>query len=85
MKRFGTLKHLGSAVLILLAATASAQVTSVNDIKTPPLRKFETPQPKRIALANGMVIFLQEDHELPLIKGRAIIRGVKVGPSLARS
>jgi zinc protease len=63
------------SLLTLLAATASAQVTSHLDIKTPPLRKFETVQPKRIALPNGMVIFLQEDHELPLIKGRATIRG----------
>ena len=45
------------SLLILLAATASAQVNSHRDIKTPPLRKFETPQPKRIALPTGMVIF----------------------------
>jgi zinc protease len=70
MKRLGM-----TAVLVLLAATASAQVTSVDQIKTPPLRKFENVQPKRIALPNGLVIFLQEDHELPLIKGRATIRG----------
>lgn len=70
MKRLGM-----TAVLVLLAATASAQVTSVDQIRTPPLRKFENVQPKRIALPNGIVIFLQEDHELPLIKGRATIRG----------
>lgn len=70
MKRLGL-----TSLLILLAATASAQVTSHRDIKTPPLRKFETVQPKRIALPNGMVLFLQEDHELPLIRGRATIRG----------
>jgi zinc protease len=64
-----------TAVLFLVAAAASAQVTSVDEIKTPPLRKFENVQPKRIALPNGMVIFLQEDHELPLIRGRATIRG----------
>ncbi|MDP9193524.1 MAG: insulinase family protein [Acidobacteriota bacterium] len=64
-----------SAVLLLLASTAAAQVTSHTEIKAPPLRKFSTPQPKRIALPNGMVIFLQEDHELPLIKGGALIRG----------
>jgi zinc protease len=62
-------------VTALFAFSAAAQVTSVGDIKTPPLRKFSTPQPKRIELSNGMVIFLQEDHELPLIKGRATIRG----------
>ena len=63
------------SLLTLLAVNLAAQVTSVQEIKTPPLRKFETVQPKRIALPNGMVIFLQEDHELPLIKGRATIRG----------
>lgn len=63
------------SLLILFAASIAAQVTSVQEIKAPPLRKFETVQPKRIALPNGMVIFLQEDHELPLIKGRATIRG----------
>jgi zinc protease len=63
------------AILTFLASTLSAQVKSVDEIKAPPLRKFSNPQPKRIALANGMVIFLQEDHELPLIKGSALIRG----------
>jgi zinc protease len=71
------MKKLASiAVLLLMAATgAFAQATSVTQIQSPPLRKFSMPQPKRIALANGMVIFLQEDHELPLIKGMAMIRG----------
>ena len=32
-------------------------------------------QPRRIALPNGLVIFLQEDHELPLVRGTARIRG----------
>lgn len=63
------------ASLLMLAGHALAQVSSVNDIKTPELRKFSMPQPKRIALSNGMVIFLQEDHELPLINATATIRG----------
>ena len=63
------------AAMLLMAAGASAQVTSHTEIKTPPLRKFAMPQPKRIALSNGMVIFIQEDHELPLIRGSATIRG----------
>jgi zinc protease len=63
------------AAMLLMASGALAQATSHTDIKTPPLRKFSMPQPKRIALANGMVIFLQEDHELPLIRGSATIRG----------
>jgi zinc protease len=61
--------------MLLMAAGASAQVTTYTEIKTPPLRSFSMPQPKRIALSNGMVIFIQEDHELPLIRGSATIRG----------
>src|SRR5207244_71745 len=45
------------------------------DIKTPPLHKVTIEQPKRIQLANGMVIFLMEDHELPLIRGFAEAHG----------
>lgn len=41
----------------------------------PPLPPFHAAEPKRIVLSNGMVIFLQEDHELPLIDGVARIRG----------
>jgi zinc protease len=39
------------------------------------LPEFHPQQPKRFVLPNGMVIFLQEDHELPLIDGTARIRG----------
>ena len=44
-------------------------------IKKPPLPGFHPQQPKRIELANGMVVFLQEDHELPTIDGIAYIKG----------
>ncbi len=44
-------------------------------IPIPPLPAFHPQEPKRIVLPNGMVIFLQEDHELPLIDGIARIRG----------
>ncbi|MFI5114740.1 MAG: M16 family metallopeptidase, partial [Terriglobales bacterium] len=39
------------------------------------LPAFHPAQPKRIELPNGMVVFLQEDHELPTIEGIARIRG----------
>ncbi|HVG22575.1 MAG TPA: pitrilysin family protein [Thermoanaerobaculia bacterium] len=60
---------------LFLAATALGQVRDYREIKTPSLRQFSMPQPKRIQLDNGMVIFLQEDRELPLVRGRATIRG----------
>jgi len=49
--------------------------TDWHKIAIPPLPAFKPQQPKRIELANGMVIFLQEDHELPLISGTMRIRG----------
>jgi zinc protease len=39
------------------------------------LPAFHPAQPKRIELPNGLVVFLQEDHELPMIDGTARIRG----------
>jgi zinc protease len=44
-------------------------------IAIPPLHAFKPVQPRRIELANGLVIFLQEDHELPFINGSILIRG----------
>ena len=57
---------------------AAAQASSWQQVPIPPLPAFKPQQPKRIQLSNGMVIFLQEDHELPLIDGTARIRGGSV-------
>jgi zinc protease len=69
------LKNLSIAAAALLALAGNAQVTDYHKIQTPPLHNFTPAQPKRIVLGNGLVIFLQEDHELPLISGRAVIHG----------
>ncbi len=70
------LKHpLMAAALLALASPGFTQVRSYKEIKTPALRTFTVAQPKRIELPSGMVIFLQEDHELPLIRGSALIHG----------
>ncbi|MEO8032819.1 MAG: pitrilysin family protein [Acidobacteriota bacterium] len=74
MKSIRTLGVIAVA-LLAVASPTFAQVKDYREIKTPALRAFSMPQPKRIQLANGMVIFLQEDHELPLIRGSATIRG----------
>ena len=39
-----------------------AQSSGWKQIPIPKLPAFNPPQPKRIELPNGMVIFLQEDH-----------------------
>jgi zinc protease len=66
---------LALAGLLAIPGLAFAQATDWKQIKKPPLRPFNPPQPVRVALPNGMVLFLQEDHELPLIGGFARIRG----------
>jgi zinc protease len=73
------------ASLLLLIATSlfvpgllPAQTQSWKQIPIPQLPVFKPQQPKRLELSNGLVIFLQEDHELPLIDGTARIRGGSV-------
>jgi zinc protease len=61
--------------LLVYASPAAAQATDWQQVNIPPLPAFHPQVPKRIVLPNGMVIFLQEDHELPLIDGIARIRG----------
>jgi zinc protease len=83
MKRFFLLTILTAMATIFVfilapVPQASAQAASWQQIQIPPLPAFKPPQPKRIELKNGMVIFLQEDHELPLIDGTARIRGGSV-------
>jgi zinc protease len=55
--------------------SAQASQQTWQQIPIPKLPAFHPAQPKRIELPNGMVIFLQEDHELPIIDGTARIRG----------
>ena len=66
-------------IVLALAAgqtpAARGQASDVQQIKIPPLPAFHPQEPKRVQLPNGMVFFLQEDHELPLIDGTARIRG----------
>jgi len=64
-----------AAATTLVAFSQNAAQTNWQKIPIPPLPAFKPQQPKRIQLSNGMVIFLQEDHELPLISGSARIRG----------
>jgi zinc protease len=59
----------------LFPSLAAAQATSWKQVPVPPLPAFHPQEPKRVELPNGMVVFLQEDHELPLIDGVARIRG----------
>ena len=78
MKRILILLMLIAVATVAPIPQAAAQATTWQQVPIPPLPAFKPQQPKRIQLSNGMVIFLQEDHELPLIDGTARIRGGSV-------
>ncbi len=63
-----------SVLLVPLAAGKEKQ-KPWEKIPAAPLKAFEPQRPKRVALPNGLVIFLQEDHELPLVHGWFFVRG----------
>lgn len=89
MKGYSTMRFAGVILTVLLTTMSGAAQTATSTpaksastsakpwtkIPIPPLHAFKPQQPKRIELANGLVIFLQEDHELPFINGTILIRG----------
>ena len=58
----------------LVQQAALAQVNDYRNLKYPTLPDFRIPKPEVFTLANGMQVFLMEDHELPLIQVNARIR-----------
>ena len=66
--------------LILMCAIGAAPMMAQQSrpwekIPIPPLREFKPQMPKRVELKNGIVIFLEEDHELPFVNGSVLIPG----------
>ncbi|GBE95026.1 peptidase M16 domain-containing protein [Nostoc cycadae WK-1] len=67
-----------------LAATTAAK--HYTELKLPALPAVKLPKYERFVLKNGLVVYLVEDHELPLVSGSALVRtgsrwepGEKVG------
>jgi zinc protease len=85
MQRTLFLTMLAAAAMFVTVPQAAAQAATLQQVPIPPLPAFQPQQPKRIELANGMVIFLQEDHELPLIDGSARIRGGSVNEPASKT
>ncbi len=54
-------------------AAAPAAGPSYKDLKYPPLRPVQIPKVDSTTLANGMRLYLLEDHELPLVNGTALV------------
>jgi zinc protease len=60
----------------LFCGVAGAQTIppSYKDLKYPPLREIQIPKVEESTLPNGLRIYLLENHELPLIRGLALVR-----------
>jgi zinc protease len=66
-----------SVLLVLgfnFSASAIAQAKHYTELQLPPLPEVKLPKYERMVLKNGMVVYLMEDHELPLVNGTAVIR-----------
>ncbi|TVQ05345.1 MAG: insulinase family protein [Leptolyngbya sp. DLM2.Bin27] len=60
--------------VLLLAWQAPASALTprfYDELEFPPLRDIELPDYERYELPNGLVVYLLEDHELPLVSGSA--------------
>jgi zinc protease len=69
------------ALVLLLSAPAAAQ-KHYRDLVYPPLRELTVPEVERIELPNGLALYLLEDHSLPKVEGRALIRtGSRLEPA----
>jgi len=73
-------RPLAIAALVLAGMIAPCVIVAQENkpwerIPIPKLHEFHPQQPKRIELKNGIVLFLQEDHELPFVSGSVLIPG----------
>jgi len=64
---------LAFSLVCILAATAAQAEKPWEKIKIPELNPIELPDYERVELDNGMVVYLAEDHEFPLVELSATI------------
>jgi zinc protease len=66
---------------VITPATASTP-KHYTELSFPPIPEVQPPAYKRFTLKNGLVVYLLEDHELPLVSGSILIRtGERFDPS----
>ncbi|MGM3304812.1 M16 family metallopeptidase [Anabaena sp. WFMT] len=69
-----------SALVIALLLTfnfsrvATAAAKHYTDLQFTPVSEVKLPKYERFVLDNGLVVYLMEDHELPLVSGTALVK-----------
>ncbi|MEM8777557.1 MAG: pitrilysin family protein [Cyanobacteria bacterium P01_G01_bin.49] len=71
---FGLLLIATLLVLIFRFPAIAQTPLHYTELEFPPLEEITIPEYERYQLENGMVVYLMEDHQLPLVKGNAIIK-----------
>lgn len=74
IRRAGLSLAMAPLAAMLAVSSAAGQAASPADIEYPPLRNVEIQQAERVEMDNGIVVFLLEDHQLPLIDVSVRIR-----------
>ncbi|HBB36108.1 MAG TPA: peptidase M16 [Cyanobacteria bacterium UBA8803] len=77
LKSLGWVGLVGVTILLVVMsrwAVATPAPRHYTDLTFPPLPEIELPAYTRYQLNNGMVVYLMEDHELPLVSGTAMVR-----------
>ncbi|MDB9311813.1 pitrilysin family protein [Spirulina sp. CS-785/01] len=75
---------LATVALVFLSSQSvnAATARHYTELEFPPLKELEFPDYDRFTLDNGMVVYLVEDHELPLIQGTALVKtGSRLEPA----
>lgn len=70
----GSLTFVAVMALSWQAPAAAITARHYTELEFPPLREIQIPDFERYELDNGMVVYLVEDHELPLVSGSATFR-----------
>lgn len=61
-------------ILVLFVISPLWAQKSYKDLKYPPLGELKIPEVKREILPNGMILFLAEDHQLPVIGVSVLVK-----------
>ena len=71
-------KKINCLLLVIILMLFSTQYIyaqkSYKDLKYPPLGELKIPEVKREVLPNGMILFLAEDHQLPVIGVSVLVK-----------
>lgn len=85
LKPLGWLGLLVMTILLVVVSHVPASAATARhytELEFAPLPEIQLPEYQRYTLGNGMVVYLMEDHELPLIGGTAMIRsGERLEPA----